>query len=288
MKSSGQTIGDAQSDVAALGDDGDLPRLGTHFTSVAIIAELREWHRQREDLYRPELSLNLQLKAIARRLKATRELVLPFGVLSPEKNSSVHCDHDTQVRVDAAVLFASFPLLACKEELRKQRRYAEREMIKLAKQLPAFGFVQDTYGFGEIGFAQIVGEAGDLSNYSNPAKLWKRMGLASINGAAQGWVIHANGERRRVMGEDAKAHGYVRRRRALMAQIGDGIIKCQGRKDFEGDRFYYKLYCSRKEFEQQKDPEARPIVHHLRARRYMEKRLLRDLWRAWRTTFKTM
>jgi hypothetical protein len=63
-----------------------------------------------------------------------------------------------------------------------------------------------------------------------------------------------------------------------MWNIGDALIK--------GNRAgkYRTFYLRRKEYELQRDPEMKPIKAHRRAQRYMEKRLLRDLWRAWRRT----
>ena len=68
-------------------------------------------------------------------------------------------------------------------EVREETKY--EHMMAFAKALPVASFVEETRGFGYLGLAQIVAEAGDLSNYANPAKLWKRFGLAVIDGRAQ-------------------------------------------------------------------------------------------------------
>jgi hypothetical protein len=115
-----------------------------------------------------------------------------------------------------------------------------------------------------LGLAVIVGVAGDLSNYSNPAKLWKRFGLAVIDGRAQRKVTNT---------EQAIAMGYSPMRRSAMWTIGDAVIKTQGE--------YRELYLDRKMYEAERDPEMSKMHCHRRAQRYMEKRLLRDLWRAW-------
>lgn len=65
-----------------------------------------------------------------------------------------------------------------------------------------------------------------------------------------------------------------------MHVIGDALIK-QNKAPDGGDGEYRMVYLERKGIEQQKAPELAPIVHHKRAMRYMEKRLLRNLWRAW-------
>src|SRR5262245_2420385 len=52
------------------------------------------------------------------------------------------------------------------------RNAAESQMEKLARGLPAAGWVKSVRGAGLLGLATIVAEAGDLSNFPNPAKLW--------------------------------------------------------------------------------------------------------------------
>jgi hypothetical protein len=115
----------------------------------------------------------------------------------------------------------------------------------------------------------IVAEAGDLNNYANPAKIWKRMGLAVFDGKRQG------GLPKTASAEEWIAHGYTRKRRSLMWNIGDALIK--GNRDGE----YRTLYLQRKDYEVARDPEMKPIQAHRRAQRVMEKALLRDLWVAW-------
>lgn len=136
--------------------------------------------------------------------------------------------------------------------------------MKLAKQLPVWPWWKSVNGLGALGLAQIVGESGDLSNYANPGKLWKRLGLAVIDGKSQ----------RRVSGAAALEHGYSPRRRSVMYCIGDSAIKKQSP--------YRDLYLERKEYEKAKVPDLTPMHHHRRAQRYMEKRILKHLWQRWR------
>lgn len=138
-------------------------------------------------------------------------------------------------------------------------------MRRLATQLPAQTFLAAVPGFGPIGFAQIISEAGDLARYANPGKLWKRMGLAVINGKSQRKCANAEG---------ALEQGYAPRRRSLMYVIGDSLIKKASP--------FRELYLARKAYEHARAPAMSKMHAHRRAQRYMEKRLLRDLWRAWR------
>jgi hypothetical protein len=158
-----------------------------------------------------------------------------------------------------------------------------KELKRLAKLLPVWGgFGESIRGFGEASLATIVGEAGDLSNYSSVAKLWKRMGVAVLGGIRQG------GLPKNAPAESWIEHGYSRKRRSRMWNIGDALIKAQVRK-VDGDEEarqaigpYGQVYLDRKAYEVARNPDIKPIVAHRRAQRYMEKRLLRHLWAAWR------
>lgn len=254
-----------------LNDDVGRAHSATQSPNADIIAQIRETHRQRQDLHRAEKSLTLQIKAIERRLKRSGGEGQPSGdahasdaTPANQTGDEGHTWIDPQSDTADIAYFASLPLQEARALIHKNRLAPERSMAKLAKRLPVYPFVENINGFGAIGLAQIIGEAGDLSNYANPAKLWKRMGLAVINGKSQ----------RRVGGAEALEHGYSPQRRSIMYCIGDSMIKKQNA--------YRELYLARKVIEEQKMPEGTKLHWHRRAQRYMEKRLLRDLWRAWR------
>jgi hypothetical protein len=171
------------------------------------------------------------------------------------------------------------------EPLEKYRTSITKQMRALASQLPVAEWADAQAGFSCFGVALIVGEAGNLSDYPTVSKLWKRLGLAVLDGCRQGNP-----------GKDASAemwiaHGYCRRRRSTMWNIGDALVK-QGNG-------YRDLYLLRKEIECEKvgedhpticrrgpDPETGRMRYSMhcnrRAQRYMEKRLLRDLWQEWK------
>jgi hypothetical protein len=146
--------------------------------------------------------------------------------------------------------------------LDEMRRSVEREMVRLAESLPVWPLVKDWRGFGALGLAIIVGEAGDLNNYANPGKLWKRLGVAPKYCYA---MITKRGK---------EVLAIPRARRSALFTVGDALIK-QGSE-------YRALYLERKAYEHEQDPEMSDMYVHRRAQRYMEKRLLRNLWRAWR------
>jgi hypothetical protein len=150
------------------------------------------------------------------------------------------------------------------------RSKAEKEMVQLVKRLPVYAWAESVRGFGAMSLACIIGEAGDIGSYAGPAKLWKRMGLAVMGGVRQGGLAKG------APAETWVEHGYSTRRRSTMWVIGDCLVKSN--RDGE----YRTLYLERKAYELQRDPQMKRMKAHRRAQRYMEKRLLRDLWRAWR------
>ncbi len=119
------------------------------------------------------------------------------------------------------------------------------------------------------------------------------MGVA-VMGQGDGLFDHRQGN----PGPGASAadwinEAYSRRRRSRLFVIGDGLVKTAGP--------YREVYLARKAYEvaraeelglivapsakipAKRKAEFRSVGHiHRRAQRYMEKRLLRDLWRAWR------
>lgn len=257
----------------------DQPVRDLHTASVVLIAEIRETHRQREDLHRAEKRLTLQIKAICRRLCDGDKLQ------GQRLYAAVVKDGEYERHKIAIAASAALPLFISRDVIHTERMKPEKRLAKLAQRLPVWSWVEPIRGFGALGLAQIVGETGNLSNYANPGKLWKRMGVAVIEGARQ----------RRVAGAAALEHGYSPRRRAVLFCIGDSIVRTGGP--------YRKVYDEMKELELRQAAEAGLTVlpaakipkgdsdhyrsegHvHNRARRKMEKRLLLDLWREWRRT----
>ncbi|GJD58689.1 hypothetical protein MTDSW087_04917 [Methylobacterium dankookense] len=181
----------------------------------------------------------------------------------------------------------------------------ERRMTKLAGQHTLSAFAKSVRGFGPAGLAKVIAECGDPAAYRSPAALWKRMGLAVIDGQRQ----------RRVKDKDlAIKMGYVAERRSAMWNVGGSVIGGMGRgprplvgEDVEAREDltrYQKLFIARLRYLVQrgdvdevtgKPRWSRPPVTDKKtgelresfsthaaseAKRYVEKRLLKDLWRA--------
>jgi hypothetical protein len=157
-------------------------------------------------------------------------------------------------------------LLQALEVIHAQRMKEEKALTKLAEQLPISEWVRGVKGFGILNLGLIIAETGDLSNYSNPGKVWKRMGLALVEGERQ---------RMKAGADMALLHGYSPRRRAVAWNLSDCLIKQNG-----ADGEYKALYAAKKA--EYMEREWTKIHAHKAAQRYMGKRVIRDLWRAWR------
>ena len=258
------------------------------------IDQVRELWRRRQNWHKAEKSLTLQIKGVCRRLshfrlgeEAKMEAVLKAAdeLYDAVINGGKHSDA-------ATALLATAPLLQARKLLIASRLDVEKQGTKLVKTLPAAKFVETTKGLGWSGFFGIVGEAGDVGSYRNPSCLWKRMGLAVLNGERQ----------RKVEGERGIEQGYSPHRRSLMWTIGDSIVKTGGplRKVYDQRKAYENAKNEKGEYaEQAAKAKSRvgkntvaykcynqgklPPGHiHMRAKRYVEKRLLKMLWQAWR------
>lgn len=234
-----------------------------------LISSLMELQSMRQGVLRAQIRLKNQARAFVRRSLGWR-YDLPEKELSAIRSkaeSMVDAIEDGQTSNCAAGVSAMVLTLAeSRRPLDPLRKTVEKNMDEKAKSLPApvVDFVEVTKGFGYGSLAAIVGETGDIGSYSNPAKLWKRMGLAVFDGKAQ---------RRTTDAELAIEMGFNPRRRSVIWNVGDSLIKSGGK--------YKLIYDQRKTFEHGKNPEMSKLHAHRRAKRFMEKRLLLDLWRCW-------
>lgn len=229
-----------------------------------LIGALQVTHRTLDDLMRAHQRIDLQIKAIERGIASLADL--------PAEERAAR---------EMGMAYTIDILDSARQALKAPMRAQQRELARLGSMLPVHAWQRGVRGFGEVGLARIVAECGDLRNYAGPAKVWKRMGLAVIDGERQ----------RKVTGAAALTHAYVPRRAAIMYNIGESLLKTN-------DGAYRETYLRRKAIEQEAHPEwaaeksvdrltgkpvsAHPKHYHNRARRYMVKLLLKDLWQAWR------
>jgi len=286
--SSGQPLRDTQYHPAVVGDEGGQQSSEAHQRLAPLIAELIAQHRQREGLHRAEKSLTLQIKANCRWLcegdkTAANEL---YKAMMKEDQHSL------------GELFwgANLSFINARNQIEPERLRIEKRMEEIAAQFPVAAWWCEIRGLNLLGLAQIIGETGDLWNYANPGKLWARLCVSVEEGQAK----------RRRRGID---NGYNASRRSVSWRIADSLFKGQSaRVDKETGEvtreagLYRLLYDERKVREIEKAVEdgleVRPAARistakasqyrseghiHKRSLRYMEKRLLKHLWQAWRT-----
>ncbi len=146
------------------------------------------------------------------------------------------------------------------------------EMKRLAATLPGASIAQGQIrGFGLNGFAKIVAETGDLSNYSNPGKVWKRFALHVYNGRALStWRKKLGKDKKTLTAEQWGEAGNSCHRTATIRSIGDPMLMAGGMRDIYKARRAAKEGCFETKGHSDND-----------ARRYVCKRLLREVWKAW-------
>lgn len=233
-----------------------------------LCATIVERCSQRTDLQRAEMKLTLQLKAICRRFVKgdVPESALLYRSLEGKS------DHPLRT----TALAVTQVLLKAREDIRQGRLLIEAQLEKDVHALPIWPRVKATRGLGFLGIALLIGATGDLRRYSNHSKVWKRLGLAVIDGRCQ----------RKVPGAEGIRQGFSPNRRSMVWSMGATMLRTQSELP-EGPRRRarppgpFRLgYDARKSYEL---ANGLPKGHaHNRAKRYMEKKLVRNIWRAWR------
>lgn len=168
------------------------------------------------------------------------------------------------------------------EPLRKRRADIEKEMRALVRFLPGYEFAASVAGFGELGFAVLVAEAGDLAKYPHD-RLWKRLGLAPYEGKAYSAWRKAGG----LTSEQWVAGGFSPHRLAeIFSCITEPLFRRQSmvsrKPNNQYSGYYRDVYNVRRAKCERQYPEWSKAHLHNDAMRIMTKKLIRDLWRAWR------
>ena len=252
-------------------------------TIPEIIDRITHWQRIRNDFMRMQTAVHNKMCGIIRRVvdcgpnespRILKELPHDTSTHGRVKLDNPSSDHilvelgDKQFKIPHWCIMHLFMFRDFHKESKARRKSYESLMESEVKKLPIWKWAEPVRGIGPLLLALLVGEVGALSKYPNPAKVWKRFGVAVIEGERQGFGLKNNAPK-------ALVHGYSPRRRSVLWQVGDVLIKSNR------DGVYKKLYDERK-IEEAKNPELKSKMHiHRRAQRYMEKRLLVDMWEAW-------
>jgi hypothetical protein len=273
------------------------------------------WRRIPEGLDKKEIKAmekaNDAAKASAGAIIDMAEKIVRENEKSEEKRKEV----DTDIEGFTELGFIAIAAVQSRMPFAKIEADALKTMEKTAKSLPVWSdFAEPISGFGAASLAVIIGEAGNLSNYSNPGKLWKRFGVAPFTGNDGRDHLPSSFRGKKFQKADlTKAEwsviGYSPSRRSRLFMIADAMLKKQS--------VYRELFLQRLAFEHRKaelacivpatttaatveswanrnlppltlvkkiDPELHKSAGHMTAlaRVKMEKQLLKDLWRAWR------
>ena len=150
------------------------------------------------------------------------------------------------------------------------RARAERDMRVLARSLPVWKWAEGVEGLGDLGLAVLVAEARNPGNYATKGRLWKRLGLAVIEGERQ---------RKKSDVDEALAHGYNPERHG---QVTGCIIDPLFRRQTVVGGPYRAIYDARREHTKVTHADWSDGHSHNDARRVMAKALVKDFWQEWR------
>lgn len=246
-----------------------------------IIAEIREQWRRRQAWHRAEKSLTLQAKALCRRLADEGDKKEADVIYKAALGTGGHPMADV-------ALAAMFPLTEARDGVAKHRKAVEKRLAKLAEQLPAAAWVLAVPGVGMGSLAAIIGETGDLSNYANPAKVWKRLGFAPYQGHAGSTWKRDSWRPRTLTKDEWIANPFSGAKYSVCQQIALALFKKQwvGKAKSETGEgqpngVYGEVYFARRKRTAETHPDWTPAHANADALRVMMKRLLRDLWVAW-------
>jgi hypothetical protein len=167
--------------------------------------------------------------------------------------------------------------------LQAYRDGIEKEMKRLAVQLPVWPWVESVRGVGSLGLAVIVGETGeggDIGAYRTVQGFWKRHGFAVIDGVRQ---------QKRKDKDEAERHGYSPRRHAeSWAFLQDVMLRSQWQGGEALGPYGVKYRDKKADYLAREDLDAEgrriwtPLHADRAARRYAAKAFLTDLYYEWR------
>lgn len=243
----------------------------------AVCEELQRLQRRRSQLIKTKVSQSNGLLAIV------ASNLGYHSQLSEEDRSKFWKDADQLVR---RVLEGEQHELADLIEgsmlgvtaLKKSIKRLEKEMEKAVKQLPIheWALLPEQRGFGLVSLAVVIGEAGDLSSYANPGKLWKRLGCAPYE--SQGKTLMGStwrgGKEGKLTAMEWEDYGYNPRRRSIAYVIGENLVK-------QNKDIYRHRYDTVKAKALEEREDWTKLRCHRHAMLLSTKLLLKNLWIEW-------
>lgn len=166
-----------------------------------------------------------------------------------------------------------------------------KQIEKAARKLPAVKWVnqKDQDGFSERFFGIVIGECGDLANYSGPYKLYARMALKpyTSRGMTHSGATWRSDKRKShtLSAAEWEEFGYNPRRRSLGYLIAEQLIRNGANAFGKGQpSMFYRYYKRIKDEISPANPDHAdwtPKHHDNHARLLTTKLLLKDLWAYW-------
>jgi hypothetical protein len=180
-------------------------------------------------------------------------------------------------------------------EFDKLQAGTEKAMLRFARQLPVAAWVEapEQNGFGPGSLAVVVGEAGDLANYANPAKVWKRLGCAphAYAGVTQMPSTWRTGKPAKLPAGEWEAMGYSPRRRSIAYLIGENLMRGNIVRGGAGDEAvetelpdagpYRARYLAARDAYQAAHADFPKLRCHRHGMLLATKLLLKNLWIEW-------
>ncbi len=204
-----------------------------------LIAEIRSVQRDRAWLIKSRIMVENRLRAMV-----AGKLGYHSGMSESERTKSFDKANEIIKNIEDGVDDGSLGMESMvvdnrvyTQKIRDNTKFYEKHMIEMAMQLPIASWVlqKDQRGFGLLSLAILIGEAGDLCNYANPGKLWKRLGCAP-------YTFGENGDEKTLMGATWRSKregtlpadawvdfGYSKRRRSIAYIFGESLLKQNGK-----------------------------------------------------------
>jgi hypothetical protein len=271
---------------AEKGTEMDHDRTVTQYGSVQL-GIIREEYRQYKDNQTTKQQLQNRICAIIRRLIdcSKGEAVEIARVMLRNRKPSKNATMPDLTDGDQHIIKARCDHF---EVMRQQCEELENHHAKQIRQsvegLPVWNQASDIRGLGALVLGEILAEAGALSRYASPAKLWIMMGV----GLVQNGDDTFEAQRRCKDKKKAALHRFSPRRRALMWNIGQTLVKLNNGEyralyDEKKRQYGEECGCFEERWDEAKEKLKAKTCGHCdrKAQRCVEKRLLRNLWRMW-------
>lgn len=275
---------------------GEMIPMEPTFSVTPIVAELQALQRQRAVIIK---SRNMQ----ANRLQALVAGTLGYHSGMPEKER-------TKKFTEASALIKEISkgggqecpffnivlvTLIGIDAFNEMKVELEKKMVGYAKQLPVAKWVeaQEQRGFGTttlLSLAIVIGECGDLANYANPGKVWRRMGCAphTFGDRTAMGATWKSGKEGKLPATEWEQFGYSPRRRSIAYLIGEGLMKQNLISEGDGDDKrviwkgpYRERYETGRAVFAEKHPDYSPKRCQLHGMLLATKLLLKNLWIEW-------